>query len=146
MVLMLLGIVGWLDVATSDPVPSNVLAVPDQVDMGQPFLVRLTSDLELEQVSMQWMGGKFFSFCLCLEQSPCGPGHAGDRCVDHQSGTAVIGSSGHGEGEKDEMAPGYQYLSEILPPPGIDTALQNGHPSGVGSGPDQKGAEENHFG
>jgi hypothetical protein len=58
MVLMLLGIVGQLDAATSNPVPSLVLAAPDQADMGQPFLVRLTSDLELEQVSMQWMGKK----------------------------------------------------------------------------------------
>ena len=58
MVLMLLGIAGQLDADTSDSVSSPVLAVPDQVGMGQPFLVRLTSGLELEQVSMQWMGKK----------------------------------------------------------------------------------------
>ena len=58
MVFMLLGMVGRLDAKTSDPVLSPVLTVPDQVGMGQPFLVRLTSDLELKQVSMQWMGRK----------------------------------------------------------------------------------------
>ncbi len=56
MVLMFLGIVGRLDAGTSDSVSLPVLSVPDQVGMGQPFLVRLTSDLDLEQVSMQWMG------------------------------------------------------------------------------------------
>lgn len=59
MVLLLLGIVvNGLDAAPSDSVPSPVLTIPDQVGMGQPFLVRLTSDLELKQVSMQWMGRK----------------------------------------------------------------------------------------
>lgn len=58
MVLMLLGIVGRLDAATSSPVPSPMLVVPNQVDMGQPFLVRLTSNLELEQVSIKWTGKK----------------------------------------------------------------------------------------
>lgn len=59
MVLILLGIVSGLDEATSDPGPPTVLAVTDQVGMGQPFLVRLTSDHELEQISMQWMGKRF---------------------------------------------------------------------------------------
>lgn len=59
---MLLGSAAWLCAATSDKVPdpasSLVLAVPGQVGMGQPFLVRLTSDLKLEWVSIQWMGKK----------------------------------------------------------------------------------------
>jgi murein DD-endopeptidase MepM/ murein hydrolase activator NlpD len=57
-VLMLLGIGSQLDAATSNSDPLLVLAVPNQVGMGQPFLVRLTSDLALEQVSMEWMGKK----------------------------------------------------------------------------------------
>lgn len=48
--------------------------------------------------------------------------------------------------EKNEMAQGYQDLSEILPTPEVDTAHQNGDPSGVDSGPDQKRANENIFG
>ncbi|NDV20789.1 peptidoglycan DD-metalloendopeptidase family protein [Pseudodesulfovibrio sp. JC047] len=33
-----------------------VLAVPSRVDVGQPFLVRLTSDQPLDSVSIHWMG------------------------------------------------------------------------------------------
>ncbi|MCG8636004.1 MAG: M23 family metallopeptidase [Desulfobacterales bacterium] len=59
-VVMLVGATGWLGAATADKVPaaSPVLAVPEHAGMGQPFLVRLTSDLALEQVTMQWMGKK----------------------------------------------------------------------------------------
>ncbi len=61
-VLMLFSIPYRLDAATSDKISdqasSPVLAVPGQVGMGQPFLVRLTSDSKLEQVSIKWMGKK----------------------------------------------------------------------------------------
>lgn len=33
-----------------------VLAAPGKVEIGQPFLVRLTSDLPLESVSVHWLG------------------------------------------------------------------------------------------
>jgi murein DD-endopeptidase MepM/ murein hydrolase activator NlpD len=58
MALMFLGMGSQLDAATSNSGPLLVLAVPNQVGMGQPFLARLTSDLALEQVSMEWMGKK----------------------------------------------------------------------------------------
>lgn len=36
--------------------PILVLAAPEKVGVGQPFLVRLTSDLPLESVSVHWQG------------------------------------------------------------------------------------------
>ena len=36
--------------------PILVLAAPEQIGVGQPFLVRLTSDLPLESVSVHWQG------------------------------------------------------------------------------------------
>lgn len=42
--------------APAEAASALVLAVPSQVGMGQPFLVRLTSDLPLESVSVHWQG------------------------------------------------------------------------------------------
>ncbi|WP_442874876.1 M23 family metallopeptidase [Desulfovibrio sp. Fe33] len=38
------------------PVPTLVLAAPRKAGVGKPFLVRLTSDLPLESVSIRWQG------------------------------------------------------------------------------------------
>jgi murein DD-endopeptidase MepM/ murein hydrolase activator NlpD len=44
------------EAATPSPETALVLAAPGRVGAGQPFLVRLTSDLPLGSVSMFWMG------------------------------------------------------------------------------------------
>lgn len=59
-IAVFLGSAAWICAGTlnktSDSVASPVLAAPEQVVMGRPFLVRLTSDAELEKVTMKWMG------------------------------------------------------------------------------------------
>ncbi|AMK12653.1 M23 family metallopeptidase [Pseudodesulfovibrio indicus] len=42
--------------APAQSVPALVLAAPSKVGVGRPFLVRLTSDLPLESVSIHWQG------------------------------------------------------------------------------------------